>query len=133
MAMNYIGIFEDNDRRMITIRRVDDPQMPFRIRITLPEQIKRALRQHPDYPFEITDELKGCICRDDKAGEYLKVEAGALRANGIGPTLNLFPLENGDIEPQVSMGLYNDWEDDLGLPWAYPLSKYRRQSPLSSV
>ena len=28
--------------------------------------------------------------------------------------------------PEVLMGLYDDWEDDFGVPWVFPLSIYRR-------
>lgn len=128
--MIYTGTFEDHTGRVITIRPVDDPHMPFRVRVTLPKQIDQALRAHPDYPFEIIQELKGWLAHDDNAGEHLKVEAGMLKAEGIGPTLNLFPMASDTLEPLVFMGLYDDWEDDLGLPWAYPLSPYHRQGKL---
>jgi len=86
------------------------------------------LREHPDYPFEITDELRGWIEQNAETGEYLRVEAGALKLNGAGPTLNLIPLSVDELRPDVRMGLYDDWEDDLGVPWAFPLSIYRRAS-----
>ena len=44
---------------------------------------------------------------------------------GAGPTYALTPRDGG-LVPSVHMGLYDDWEDDLGVPWAAPLSRYRR-------
>jgi hypothetical protein len=124
--MNYRGQYVDQARRTIGIRQVTDSDMPFRIRVTLPDELDAKLRAHPDYPFEIEDELKGWICHDEPAGEYLKVEAGKLGIAGAGPTLDLRPLTSDTLLPSVSMGLYDDWEDDLGIPWALPLSSYHR-------
>jgi|GEM_PF-4280995 len=74
----------------------------------------------------------------DKEYPFLQVEAGI---QGLGPTYHLvFVIKNlngNDPEyivakttdkigkvfalPEVQIGLYDDWEDDLGVPWAKPL------------
>jgi hypothetical protein len=125
--MDFSGSFVDKSGRILQIRRLDDPKMPFRIQITLPAELDHLLQTHRDYPFEIRDELKGWIDQDEQDGEFLKVEAGILGHAGAGPTLDLFPISADQFRPRVSMGLYDDWEDDLGLPWAFPLSVYHRQ------
>lgn len=60
-------------------------------------------------PASITDEL-------------VVIEAGMV---GIGPTVELRDT-GGALVPRVSMGLYDDYEDDLGVPWAFPLGPYGR-------
>ena len=52
----------------------------------------------------------------------LVVEAGTVH---LGPTLQL-EREGELLAPTVAMGLYDDFDDDLGAPWAFPLSHYRR-------
>ena len=51
----------------------------------------------------------------------LVVEVGT---PGVGPTYVLEAV-GGALLPSVHIGLYDDWEDDLGVPWAQPLSPYR--------
>ncbi|MCB0532815.1 MAG: hypothetical protein H6574_22540 [Lewinellaceae bacterium] len=82
--------------------------------------------------------LPGQFVMDRSREPVLQVEAGL---PGKGPTLNLkfltevedekFRLaKNSDnlkkirIKPEVGMGLYDDWEDDLGVPWAFPFSNF---------
>jgi len=57
-------------------------------------------------------------------GERLEVELGM---PGLGPTLCLTYLDGPPrLVPEVRMGLYDDWEDDFGVPWLFPLSTYRK-------
>jgi hypothetical protein len=58
------------------------------------------------------------------AGAKLVVEAGE---QGLGPTWELTP-GGEELVPCVRMGLYDDFDDDLGVPWAFPLSRFRRAS-----
>jgi hypothetical protein len=82
--------------------------------------------------------------RTDADGRlHLEVEAGT---PGVGPTLRLYAVAAetadgtpttrqladpraaaGDVVllPQTGIGLYDDFEDDLGVPWAYPLLPFR--------
>ncbi|MCY9670854.1 hypothetical protein M5X11_39235 [Paenibacillus alginolyticus] len=56
----------------------------------------------------------------------LQIELGE---EGLGPTLELAVtmINNKDyLEPQVVMGLYDDYEDDFGVPWILPLSYFEK-------
>lgn len=74
--------------------------------------------------------------RDACGGVHLSVEAGT---DGLGPCYHLAPMIHGTdgalvrptgheppsslvLVPHVTIGLYDDWEDDIGVPWAYPLA-----------
>ena len=69
----------------------------------------------------------------------LQVEAGTYH---LGPTYNLHfgVMRDGVLHsarlwdfwrelflvPSVGVGLYDDWENNLGVPWAFPLRVWRR-------
>ena len=89
-----------------------------------------------------TIDLIARFTKDLKKTTILQVEAGM---NGAGPTYNLYFLKvnrydkprwarkSDDvndviINPDVGMGLYDDWEDDLGVPWAFPLEYYKKSN-----
>ena len=58
--------------------------------------------------------------------EDLIVELGT---EGLGPFMSLeFKNKNGTdyLLPSVFHGLYDEWEDDLGVPWVFPLRKFRK-------
>jgi len=88
-----------------------------------------------------TCELEARFTKDVYKNPILQVEAGVL---GIGPTYNLYFLKrtlnkgcrlarNNDdlnkiiVRPSVGIGLYDDWEDDLGVPWAFPLEDFKKE------
>ena len=85
-----------------------------------------------------TKNLLGVITIDKDRHRYMQIEAGT---KGIGPTYRLYPAEktsqgikplNEPIDillPNVGLGLYDDWEDDLGVPWAFPLDEFHRIKP----
>ena len=99
-------------------------------------------------PYESAELLKGgrkqiadlvAICRtDDQGRKYLEIEAGT---EEVGPTYRLYaaiedangrqkasddaPATRVILVPNTSIGLYDDYEDDLGVPWAYPLEPMR--------
>lgn len=57
-------------------------------------------------------------------GQGLVVELGT---PGLGPTLFLVRADDAGrraLVPRLDMGLYDDWEDDLGAPWVLPLSEF---------
>ncbi|HEX5596848.1 MAG TPA: hypothetical protein VFX61_12665 [Micromonosporaceae bacterium] len=72
---------------------------------------------------------------DEEGRRYLEIEAGE---PGLGPTYRLYAavedaaglrIARGEVSvdrlvlyPNTAIGLYDDWDDDLGIPWAYPLS-----------
>ena len=87
-----------------------------------------------------TIRLTGRFATDTNGNPILQVEAGS---NDIGPTYNLYFLtakrdqelrraKNFDdldyiiIRPNVGLGLYDDWDDDLGVPWAFPLEDFKK-------
>lgn len=87
-----------------------------------------------------TINLKSTVEADRHKQIYLKVEAGSV---GIGPTYKLYFVVNGDdgvqrlaseddpiqnirINPDIGAGLYDEWEEDLGVPWALPLIEYKK-------
>jgi len=72
---------------------------------------------------------------------YLEIEAGT---PGLGPTYRLYatvqtahgprpatlrtPARRVVLVPSPSIGLYDDWDDDFGVPWAYPLLPLTRRA-----
>lgn len=85
------------------------------------------------------ERLAATSCVDAEGRMYLEIEAGT---NGVGPTYRLYAAEQTDselrratgatsadalvLEPNTSIGLYDDWEDDIGVPWAQPLQPLHR-------
>ncbi|QNR24542.1 hypothetical protein [Croceimicrobium hydrocarbonivorans] len=85
--------------------------------------------------------LLGRFATDSNGIPFLQVEAGRM---DLGPTYNLYflnaennqklqlannsdDLNNIIMRPYVESGLYDDWEDDLGVPWAFPLADFKRE------
>ena len=77
---------------------------------------------------------------DTDGNSIMQVEAGT---DGVGPTYNLYfmtikndkelrfakdsdDLDKIIIKPNVGMGLYDDYDDDLGVPWAFPLEDFKK-------
>lgn len=73
--------------------------------------------------------------RTEAGVRYLRVEAGT---ESYGPTYHLYPVTRTSdgwqpvdvtlrqatpaaLLPNVKIGLYDDFDDDLGAPWAFPL------------
>jgi hypothetical protein len=121
-------IIEPTRHKFYIINVLDPKGQPFQIDLLLEEKTKK------------TTNLIGRFSKDTNNNSILEVEAGI---NDIGPTFNLYfltvkqngklrPARNLDnlkdivIKPDVGMGLYDDWEDDLGVPWAFPLNNYRK-------
>lgn len=83
--------------------------------------------------------LPAACRRDPKRGLFLEVEAGTA---AIGPTYRLYaaveslarwraagadlPVDQLVLIPNTFIGLYDDFEDDLGVWWAYPLLPLQR-------
>lgn len=94
----------------------------------------------PGNSKKVTQNLSALFSNDTNGNPFLQVEAGI---NEIGPTYDLYFLSeqgkeldlalNSDkieslvIQTKVGMGLYDDWEDDLGVPWAFPLENFKKQ------
>ena len=88
-----------------------------------------------------TIKLKAIVDKDTNNNYILQVEAGT---EDIGPTYNLYfltidkdgnkrlansndDLKNIFITPNVGLGLYDDFEDNLGVPWAFPLEDFKKR------
>lgn len=84
---------------------------------------------------KLIDRLPARVGVDTDGVRHIEIEAGTPE---VGPTYRLYPAlpaESGgyrpaedDAEPTKlillpnrSTGLYDEWEDDLGIPWALPL------------
>lgn len=89
-----------------------------------------------------TIDLIGRFTKDINKNPILQVEAGD---DGAGPTFNLYfsildknnnlklaknsdGINNIIIKTNVGMGLYDDYEDDLGVPWAFPLEYLKKNT-----
>lgn len=79
------------------------------------------------------------VAEVDRGHLRLSVEAGT---EDLGPRYHLRPAvgrADGTLTrptgaeppsdlvlvPEVTMGMYDDWDDDLGVPWAFPLAPLR--------
>lgn len=90
---------------------------------------------------KLIDKLPAACRVDDDGRLYLEVEAGT---DQLGPTYRLYAAQAGTesfehaephldpgllvLIPNTSIGLYDDFDDDLGVPWAYPLEPLHRDA-----
>jgi len=120
-------IIKEVKRQLYSITILDKSGIPFQINLL-------------DNNKKETVNLIGNFTTDTEKRPILQVEAGS---DGIGPTYNLYFVtkkSNGKLNlahnkddlkeliilPSVGIGLYDDWEDDLGVPWAFPLDEYKK-------
>ncbi len=130
---------------------VDDIGRTLTIEMTNDREYKVSIKDKSGLPFKIdwtgfgildkkTTDLKSEITNDTDGRQHLQIEAGMV---GVGPTYRLYfvveeenqklrlattddQIEEIKIKPNIGIGLYDDWEDDLGVPWALPLSDYKK-------
>ncbi|MDR3591597.1 MAG: hypothetical protein P4N41_18225 [Negativicutes bacterium] len=115
----YIGKWIDDFGRILLIREYLGATVVDYYRNER-EPIERSLPANQNVPS-----LNMNTYSDDS---ILVVELGL---EGVGPTLRLDirSVEGNDVLwPSVECGLYDDWEDDFGVPWIFPLSIYRRSA-----
>ena len=135
----WMGEWMDESGRTITIDMLNDKE--FIVSIRNPDGHPFKLNRFGFQLFRSqTIALKTSFTTDKDGRQLLQVEAGKV---GLGPTYKLYFVANGEgetirpascddaidnvrIMPEIGMGLYDDWEDDLGVPWALPLSAYRK-------
>ena|SRR5688572_24933634 len=136
----WLGNWVDDIGRTLTIEPAGDHH-----------HYKVSIRDQSGNPFDVdntgfsesekkTLDLRSLLTIDNKGKQHLQVEAGMV---GFGPTYRLYfaietedkhlrlavntdPVEKILIKPDIGMGLYDDWEDDLGVPWALPLNDYKK-------
>jgi len=130
---------------------IDDIGRTLTIEMTNDKEYKVSIKDKSGLPFKIdwtgfgildkkTTDLKSEITNDTDGRQHLQIEAGMV---GVGPTYRLYfvveeenqklrlattddQIEKIKIKPNIGIGLYDDWEDDLGVPWALPLSDYKK-------
>jgi hypothetical protein len=122
----WLGVWRSGDGRALRIERDD---------------VSLCVTASPDEtspPYaQPSGERLAAEWMDTESGSVLRVEIGsAVGLTGLGPTYDL-AFKRGDrgarveddpavihIEPAVGMGLYDDFEADLGVPWAFPLARF---------
>lgn len=130
---------------------VDDTGRTLTIQLANEQEYKVTIKDKSGVPFKIdltgfklldkeTIDLKTKVANDTDGRQHLQVEAGI---DDIGPTYQLYfivedesqklrlatsddHVERIKIKPNIGIGLYYDWEDDLGVPWALPLNDYKK-------
>ena len=129
---------------------VDDTGRTLTIEIANDRKYRVSIKDKSGLPFKIdwtgfglldkkTTDLKSEVTNDSDGRQHLQIEAGMV---GVGPTYRLYfvveenqelrlattddQIEKIKIKPNIGIGLYDDWEDDLGLPWALALSDYKK-------
>lgn len=139
IPITWTGNWVDDTGRTLTIQAIND------------KEYKVSIKDKNGTPFKIdwtgfepldkkTTDLKSEITNDTEGRQHLQVEAGIV---GVGPTYRLYfivedenkksrlaitddQIEKIKIRPDIGMGLYDDWEEDLGVPWALPLDDYKK-------
>lgn len=135
---SWSGLWTDRNEKQLIIQSTKDDSYSVTVLDTYgnPFQIDLLENKKRD-----TKKLTGRFTKDINGNPILQIEAGS---NGIGPTFNLCFLTTKDnaklklaknsddldkiiIKPSVGIGLYDDWEDDLGVPWAFPLEDFKKK------
>lgn len=131
----FCGLWIDEDDRGVYIKKVTSHEFQTTILFNISHQIKNK-------KYHINEHLKNLITKwilDEMRGvKRLQIEVGV---PFTGPTYNLYLSEKEiDIKdfvnivdkirllPEVQMGLYDDWDDDFGIPWAFPYKDYKKAS-----
>ena len=138
IPLEWCGLWVDENGKQITIEPTNNGLYSVSIFDNVGNPFKIELL---DNKIIATIGLSATFRDDTMGNSTLQVEAGT---NGIGPTYNLYFItikndqelrfaKNTDdlnkviIRPKVGLGLYDDYEDDLGVHWAFPLNDYRKK------
>jgi len=126
---DWCGLWVDEDGKAIFIKKIA-PKV-FKVTIVL-----NLLNQLHKKRLHIKKNLKNLtanwVLDINRKINRLQIEAGI---ENLGPTYNLYvnvsPERSNDLSkielmPEVKMGLYDDWEDDFGVPWGFPYKSYRK-------
>jgi len=123
-AQDYAGLWLDEHGRVIDIVPGNETEAAVTIAPSLAQTCYRG-----DGLLGAIDmkERPASVYRRDGETPRLMVEVGVV---GLGPTYQLTFAAADDgtaiLIPHVGIGLYDDFEDDLGVPWAFPLAPYKR-------
>ncbi|MZQ81043.1 hypothetical protein GQF01_02695 [Paenibacillus sp. 5J-6] len=114
---NYIGSWMDFVGHILIIKKIDDIEVRVDFYPILGSKpVNRDLLGRT----ALSINMKGVLQEHG-----LQIELGE---EGLGPTLEIkLTKENNHklLEPSVVMGLYDEYEDDFGVPWIFPLSYYK--------
>ena len=128
----WLGKWIDGNGRQLIIAKRQEHNLLNHYQITILDKNSIPFKINlPDEKTKDTLNLHGELTIDINGKRNLQVEAGM---HGLGPTFltkdkldkytpanRWTPISRLQIIPNVTIGLYDDWEDDLGVPWAYPL------------
>ncbi|MFW9923178.1 MAG: hypothetical protein ACFFDW_07840 [Candidatus Thorarchaeota archaeon] len=129
------GLWIDEDGRGVYIKKIKPLEFETTVIFDISNQLKKQV-------IHIDKNMRNLITRwtidEQRRVKRLQVEVGM---TFIGPTYNLYLSKNNEnlqnlvkesndirLYPEVQMGLYDDWEDDLGVPWAFPYKDYKKAS-----
>ena len=130
----FCGLWIDEDGKAIYIVKTNPQEFRTAIIFDIYNQLENN-------SIRIDEHLKQLLTRwilDENRGVHrLQIEAGI---QFVGPTYNIylakknekpadfvldsFETDNLVLYPEVQMGLYDDWDDDLGVPWGFPYKNY---------
>ena len=114
----FIGSWSDDSEHILIIKKNNNIEfmVDFFPRLESEPVLRKLLSRN-----ELSINMKGSLIEHG-----LQVELGE---EGLGPTLELklVTVNNNEfLEPSVVMGLYDDYEDDFGVPWVFPLTYFKR-------
>lgn len=139
LPKSWLGYWIDKNGKLLEIKEPEQNSYLISVKDKNGQYYSIRLLEEKE---KATTDLVGRFSLDNSKNPFLQVEAGV---KGLGPTYNLYFFtikENGEyrlardtdklekirIRPNVGLGLYDDWEDDLGVPWAYPLKEFKKKN-----
>jgi hypothetical protein len=130
------GLWIDEDGKAVYIVKIETLEFKIAIIFDLYEQFENDSIRIDEHLKQLTAKW---VLDEGRNIHRLQIEAGI---DFIGPTYNLYVSKIGSssqdfiynereldeirLIPEVQMGLYDDWEDDLGVPWAFPYKNYQK-------
>ncbi|NHJ86618.1 MAG: hypothetical protein FK734_14220 [Asgard group archaeon] len=134
---NLLGLWIDEDNRAVFIFK-NESQYQTSIFFNIKEQLKKRKLKIENHLANLTTNW---VLDEERNVYRFQIEVGL---EFIGPTYNLYIsgineeptdlkndstlMEQLKLLPEVQMGLYDDWDDDFGVPWAFPYKNYERAS-----
>ncbi|SES87965.1 hypothetical protein [Paenibacillus sp. NFR01] len=114
----YLGSWMDHSRHLLIINMIDEMNVSvdFYPSVGSEPVVRKLLGRKA-----LSKNMKGILQE-----QGLQIELGE---EELGPTLQLKITHiniKEYLEPRVVMGMYDDYEDDFGVPWIYPLTYYKR-------
>ncbi len=132
----FCGLWFDEDGKAIYIVKIEPLVLKTAVIFNLFEQLKKGSLHIDKHLKQL---LTHWVYDKQRKIHRLQVEAGI---ENLGPTYNLyissvgetptsfnftsFILEEIRLLPEVQMGLYDDYDDDLGVNWGFPYKDYQK-------